>query len=36
MVWATAQQFPEVGHATIWLGSALLGDLLAAKERAKD
>jgi hypothetical protein len=36
MVWATAQQFPEVRHATIWLGSALLGDLLAAKERAKN
>jgi hypothetical protein len=35
MVWATAQQFPEVRHATIFLGSALLGDLLAAKERAK-
>jgi hypothetical protein len=32
IVWATAQQFPEVRHATIWLGSALLGDLLAAKE----
>jgi hypothetical protein len=36
MVWATAQQFPEVRHATIWLGSGLLGDLLAASERAKD
>jgi hypothetical protein len=36
MVWATAQQFTEVRHATIWLGSALLGDLLAAKERAKE
>lgn len=35
MVWATAQQFPEVRHATIFLGSALLGDLLAARERAK-
>ena len=35
MVWTTAQQFPEVRHATIVLGSALLGDLLAAKERAK-
>jgi hypothetical protein len=35
IVWATAQQFPEVRHATIWLGSGLLGDLLAAKERAK-
>jgi len=34
-VWATAQQFPEVSHAVIWLGKALLGDLLAAKERAK-
>ncbi len=36
MVWATAQQFPEVGHATIWMGKALLGDLLAANERGKD
>lgn len=35
VVWATAQQFPEVRHAKITLGSALLGDLLAAKERAK-
>lgn len=35
MVWATAQQFPEVRHAKITLGSALLGDLLSAKERAK-
>jgi hypothetical protein len=35
MVWATAQQFPEVQHAVIWIGSSLLGDLLAAKDRAK-
>jgi hypothetical protein len=35
VVWTTAQQFPEVRHAKITLGSALLGDLLAAKERAK-
>jgi hypothetical protein len=34
-IWATAQQFPEVSHAVIWLGGALLGDLLAAKDRAK-
>lgn len=36
MVWATAQQFPEVRHATIWLGSALLGDMLAPTERTYD
>jgi hypothetical protein len=35
MVWATAQQFPEVQHAVIWIGGSLLGDLLAAKDRAK-
>jgi len=35
MVWATAQQFPEVQHAVIWIGSSLLGDLLAANDRAK-
>jgi hypothetical protein len=35
MVWATAQQFPEVQHAIIWIGSSLLGDLLAANDRAK-
>lgn len=34
MVWATAQQFSEVRHATIWIGSALLGDLLAPSERS--
>ena len=27
-VWATARQFPEVKHATIWLNKYLLGDLL--------
>ena len=27
-VWATARQFPEVKHATIWLNQYLLGDLL--------
>ncbi len=36
MIWATAQQFPEVRHATIWMGSALLGDLLAPTERSYD
>jgi hypothetical protein len=36
MVWATAQQFPEVQHAIIWIGGSLLGDLLAAKDRAKE
>lgn len=36
MVWATAQQFPEVRHATIWIGNSLLGDLLSPAERAYD
>jgi hypothetical protein len=32
-VWATAQQFPEVQHAIIWLGGSLLGDLFAVNDR---
>ena len=36
VVWATAQQFPEVKHAIIWYGRVLLGDLLEAKNKSKD
>jgi hypothetical protein len=36
MVWATAQQFPEVKHAIIWYGDVLLGDMLSAKDTRKN
>ncbi len=36
MVWATAQQFPEIKHAIIMLqNDILLGDLLAVKDKSK-
>jgi hypothetical protein len=32
-VWATIRQFPGVKEVNIWVGDALLGDLLAARDK---